>query len=223
MKRSEIERRLRYARKQLYQRTQKPARKHGSETWRAPKAQRGIIFPTWAIYLAAAAAIGVALWYAYSTIDGRGFDRGKAQTESAYKDRDNKALQAALAKVAELQAEVQAREQAHEKALDQIRNKQRKEAADAKRQHEADLAAVRAGTLRLRDPGRATSTAQCDRGPEAAAGGTAGGGDGETAGGLSRAAAEFLLQLVHDADRNTRQLTDAQQVIEEQRRACNGS
>jgi hypothetical protein len=27
---------------------------------------------------------------------------------------------------------------------------------------------------------------------------------------------------VHDADRNTRQLADAQQVIVEQRKACNG-
>lgn len=189
--------------------------------------QRGVwlppVFPTWAIYAVAAAAALAALWYAYSTIDGRGYDRGKAETESAYKDRDNKALKDALAKVAALQADVRAREAAHEKALEEIRTKQRKEAADAKRQHDADLAAVRAGTLRLRDPGRATSTAQCDRGPEAATGGTAGGGNGETAGGLSREASEFLLSLVHDADRNARQLADAQAVIEEQRKACNGN
>ena len=189
------------------------------------KRERGFLlpfaFPSWAIYAVVLAAALGALWYAYSTIDGRGFDRGKAQTESAYKDRDNKALQAALAKVAQLQAEVLAREQAHEKALDQIRNKQRKEAADAKRQHDNDLAAVRAGTLRLRDPG-ATSATQCDRGTQSATGSTAGVSDGAQTGGLSEAAAGFLLQLVHDADRNTRQLTDAQSVIEAQRRTCNG-
>jgi len=189
--------------------------------------QRGFLlpfaFPTWAIYAVVIAAALGALWYAYSTIDGRGFDRGKAQTESAYKDRDNQALQDALARVAQLQAEVQAREQAHQQALDEIRNKQRKEAADAKRQHDADLAAVRAGTLRLRDPGRPAGTAHCDRGPEAATGSTAGVSDGAAPGGLSEEATGFLLQLVHDADRNTRQLADAQAVINEQRRACNGS
>lgn len=187
--------------------------------------QRGFLlpfaFPAWAIYAVVIAAALGALWYAYSTIDGRGYARGKAEIDAAYKDRDNQALRDALAKVAQLQAEVQAREQAHEQALDQIRNKQRKEAADAKRQHEADLAAVRAGTLRLRDPGRAAGAAQCDRGPEAAAAGTAVRGDGTPAGGLSDAAAEFLLQLVHDADRNTRQLGDAQQVIRAQIEACN--
>lgn len=189
------------------------------------KRERGFLapfaFPTWALYAVVIAAALGALWYAYSTIDGRGYARGKAEIEAAYKERDNQALRDALAKVAELQAAVQAREQAHADALEQIRIKQRKEAADAKRQHEADLAAVRGGTLRLRDPG-AAGTADCHRGPEAAAGRTAGRGDGTPTGGLSDAAAEFLLQLVHDADRNTRQLGDAQQVIREQIKACNG-
>jgi hypothetical protein len=190
------------------------------------KRERGFLLPfavpTWAIYAVVVAAALGALWYAYSTIDGRGYARGKSETVAEYAKRDNQALQDALAKVAQLQAEVQSREQAHEDRLEQIRNKQRKETANAKRQHDNDLAAVRAGTLRLRDPGHPAGTTQCDQRAGPAPGATAGLGDGAAAGGLSEAAAGFLLQLVHDADRNTRQLTDAQQVIEAQRRTCNG-
>ncbi len=185
------------------------------------KSSRGYVFPTWAIYLAVAAAIGAALWYAYTTIDGRGYTRGKSETEAAFVTRDNKALRDALAKVEQLQAEVQAREQAHEDRLEQIRTKQRKESADAKRQHDADLAAVRAGTLRLRDPGSAGS-AQCDHRPATAPGAATGQRDGAPAAELSAEASGFLLSLMHEADGVTRQLGDAQDVIRAQIKACNG-
>jgi hypothetical protein len=62
------------------------------------KRERGFLlpfaFPTWAIYAVVIAAALGALWYAYSTIDGRGYTRGKAETDAAYKARDNQALQA---------------------------------------------------------------------------------------------------------------------------------
>lgn len=189
------------------------------------KRQRGFAgpftFPTWLIYAVVIAAALGALWYAYTTVDGRGYDRGKAETVASYQARDNKALQEALTKVAALEAEARAQAAAHEIELDKIRRKNRKETEDAKRQHDTDLAAVRAGTLQLRDPG-STGRTQCDHSPAGTPGATAGRGDGASAGGLSDEAAGFLLQLVHDADRNTRQLADAQAVIEAQRRTCNG-
>jgi hypothetical protein len=188
--------------------------------------ERGFVLPfavpTWLIYVAVLAAALGALWYAYTTIDGRGYTRGKSETEAAFVKRDNKALQDALAKVEQLQAEVQAREQAHADRLEQIRTQQRKEAADAKRQHDADLAAVRAGTLRLRDPGSPGSAAQCDHRPAPAPGAAAGQRDGAPATELSAEASGFLLQLMLDADAVTRQLGDAQDVIRAQIKACNG-
>lgn len=185
--------------------------------------QRGFVFPTWAIYAAVLAAALGALWYAYATIDGRGYARGKAETEAAFVKRDNKALQDALAKVAQLQADVQAREQAHADALDRIRRTHHQETANAKRQHDADLAALRAGTLRLRDPGTTERTAQCDRSPETAPAAAARLGDGAPGAELSAEAAGFLLSLVHDADALARQLGGAQDVIRAQIKACNGS
>lgn len=184
--------------------------------------QRGFALPTWAIYaLAAAAALG-ALWYAYTTIDGRGYARGKAETESRYQTRDNKALQDALARVQALQAEVRAREAQHQAAIDQIEAKRKQEAQDAKRQRDRDVAAARDGALKLRDPGAAAGTAHCDRSPGPAPGTAAAGSDDRAPGELSGAAAEFLLSLVHDADDVARQLGAAQQVIRAQIRACNG-
>lgn len=188
--------------------------------------QRGFVLPfavpTWAIYAVVLAAALGALWYAYTTIDDRGYTRGKAETEAAFVKRDNKALQDALTKVAALEADRRARESAHEQALQQIRDQHRKDEDHAKRQRDADVAAAIAGTLKLRDPGAAVRAAQCDRGAGPAPGSAAGLGDGAAGGELSGAAAEFLLQLVHDADRNTRQLGEAQRVIEAQRRTCNG-
>ena len=185
--------------------------------------QRGFLLPTWAIYaLAAAAALG-ALWWAASALDARGYARGKAETTAAYAQRDNAALQAALARVAELQAEVQAREHTHAAALGQIRDRNQRETAHAQSQHEADLAALRAGTLRLRDPGAAAGPACSDRSPAPAPAGTAGGGDAAPRAELSPAAAGFLLSLMREADAVTRQLGDAQDVIRAQIRACNGS
>jgi hypothetical protein len=178
--------------------------------------------PTWAIYFILAAAALGALWYAYDTVDGRGFDRGRSWAEKAYAERDNKALREALARVQQLQAEVQAREQTHSEALGRIQHRHHQETAHANRQHQADLAAVRAGTLKLRDPGSATGPACGDRGAAAAAAVAAGGSDAAPRAELSGATAEFLLALTSDADAVTRQLTSAQQVIRAQIEACNG-
>lgn len=185
------------------------------------KRQRGQFLPTWAIYALAAAAALAALWYAYTTIDGRGYARGKSETTAAYAKRDNEALQAALARVKVLQDEKAAAERAHEKRLAAIAADHNKEMTDAKRQRDRDIAAVRDRTLRLRDPG-AVSTAQCDRSPGPATAAATGQRDGGTPGELSAAASGFLLDLVNDADDVARQLGAAQKVILEQIRTCNG-
>ncbi len=182
--------------------------------------QRGQFLPTWAIYaLAAAAALG-ALWYAYTTIDGRGYDRGKAETVADYAGRDNQALQAALARVKTLQDEKDAAEREHEKRTAAIAADHKKEMANADNQRNRDVAAVHAG-YRLRDryAGR-TTHGDRDEGAEATAG--AGQCDGGAGAELSEQATGFLFGLVNDADDIVRQLRAAQKVIVEQIRTCNG-
>lgn len=183
--------------------------------------QRGQLLPTWAIYaLAAAAALG-ALWYAYTTIDGRGYSRGKSETEATYAQRDNQALQAALARVKQLQDEKAAAELAHEQRLAAIAADHNKEMANANRQRDRDIAAVRAG-FRLRDPG-ARSAAQCPGGAGPASAAATGQRDGGAPGELSAEASGFLFGLANDADEVARQLGSAQKVIVELIRTCNGS
>lgn len=186
------------------------------------KRQEGFALPTWAIYaLAAAAALG-ALWWAYDTVDGRGYARGKSEVEANYAERDNKALKDALDRVQVLQAEIRAREASHQAAVASLSEKHQQEKAHAKRQHDRDLAAVRAGTLKLRDPGATATAAQCDRSPERPPAATAGGDHAATGSELSGAASEFLLSLMHEADGVVRQLTAAQGLIREQVKTCNG-
>lgn len=186
------------------------------------KRQTGYVFPSWAIYALAAAVALAALWYAYDTVDGRGYARGQSETGKAYAERDNKALKEALAKVQELEAEIRARAAAHGEELASISRQHEKERTHADRQRDADIAAVVAGTLRMRDPGATRRTADGGGGAEAAAGESAGQCDAAPRSELSAAASGFLLQLVHDADAVTRQLSRAQDVIRAQLKACNG-
>lgn len=182
---------------------------------------RGFVFAPWMIYLAIGAAVLAALWMAYNTVDGRGYTRGKSETEATYAQRDNQALQAALARVKQLQDEKAAAERAHEGRLAAIAADHNKEMANANVQRDRDVAAVRAG-FRLRDPG-ARGTTQCPGGTGPAAAAATGQRDGGAAGELSAEATGFLFGLVNDADDVTRQLHAAQKVIIEQIRACNGS
>lgn len=83
--------------------------------------QGGFLLPAfgpWLIYAGLAAAALAALWWAYSTIDGRGYGRGVAETTADYAKRDNQALRDALARVAQLQAEIRGREREHEARID---------------------------------------------------------------------------------------------------------
>ena len=192
------------------------------------RSQRGIIATGW-LYLGGAIAILAlisALVYGVKSyldgVDQKGYDRGKQETEAKYAKRDNEQLRVAAERIKTL--EDQAREQERENAdrLAEISKQRQKEIADAKRQYDRDIAAVRAGTLKLHDPGVPAGGAAAGCGsPGPAPGATAGGRDGEARGQLSGAAAEFLLGLAGEADDVALQLGEAQAVIIEYRRACN--
>lgn len=114
-------------------------------------------------------------------------------------------------------AAIQAQEQANAKQdalaqqMSRIAIKYEQELSNATKQHAADVAAIRAGTLRLRD----THGTSCPA-PETPA--TPGGSDGAEGCELSESVTESLFSLAAAADRNTRQLAACQQVIIEDRK-----
>lgn len=83
---------------------------------------------------------------------------------------------------------------------------------NVEKQRDAAIAALRAGTLRLRDPGATPTVAvggSAVPNTAASAGGRAAGGGAE----LSRASSEFLLGIAADADEIVQRLTACQAVV----------
>lgn len=105
------------------------------------------------------------------------------------------------------QSQAEAKQQELAQQMNLIATKYEQELTNASKQHAADVAAIRAGTLRLRDnAGRASCPA-----PQTPS--TSGGSDGSTGCELSQQFTEFLLSEADRADQYTRQLTACQQVI----------
>lgn len=158
----------------------------------------GLIFKTLAILFAVAAALG-ALYALYSGIDGAGYRRGAAETEARWQARE--AVQSAAYAVELRRLSENALAATQKGASDTARavRKLNQEKAIALAQKDADLAALRDGTLRLRDPGVDSGCRAPGGGPSSPATTVAGGTD---AGGgeLSGPAAGFLLAEAARAD-----------------------
>lgn len=158
-----------------------------------------------------------------SGIDKRGYERGKKEVGEAYTQRDNAALMKANARINELQNKLRSQEHQFMVDMNKIVADHAKEKADAKRRYDADIVAVRNGTLKLRDRNATTRSATVCGGSATAQAGTARPGDnGEAGAELSAEAAEFLLGLANDADDTARQLGKAQELILLQYRTCSG-
>jgi prophage endopeptidase len=137
-----------------------------------------------------------------------------------WQTREASELRAANALIADLQDAARRTEQAHAQKLAEIADRHQKEIRNAETRRKADVAAVRDGTLVLRDPGRAASEGAC-AGQPAAPGAAASQRDGGQAGRLSGEAAEFLLGLAADADAVADQLAACQAVILTDRASIN--
>ena len=103
----------------------------------------------------------------------------------------------------------------HAAALADVSTNFQKELSNANKQRAADIAAVRAGALRLRVQYPASIYAIGDRPAETGPG--AGGCDGPKGAELPESIVADLLGLAADADDVTRQLTACQRVIIEDR------
>ena len=191
--------------------------------------QRGEIAPIW-LYLAGAIALVLALtglvaaWESYTTgLDKKGYDRGVSETESAYKTRDNKQLQAALAAQEAAEDRAAQAEAKADAAAAVASNNYQKGVQDGQKQTDARIAAVGAGTLRLSDPGhQARPSPACGLGIGASSPLTAvSGSDDAAPAGLSAEASGFLLKLTGEADDTARQLALAQARILSDIETCN--
>ena len=179
----------------------------------------------WPEMLAAALiAGGVYAFHNYTSgIDAKGYARGVLETKTEYVNRDNEQLKLAIA--AQAAAEKRANEAEAKAAAAQTlaTTNYQKGVKDAEAKTAARLAAVGAGTLRLRDPGQNTTNCPSVNHPtgEAQIAGTPTRSDGQTGRELSGAASQFLLALTGEADQIARQLALAQDVIASDRQLCN--
>lgn len=172
--------------------------------------------------LVAVAAIGAGLWAAYRHgVSVENADRRAEVAELLRKHRQtladiNGKHQQALAAEQQRRAEEQAQHAADMAALDR---KFTKEMQDAKRQADADVAAVRAGDIRVRDkfacPARGSAASASGAGT--AAGRTPGMGDAAPAGGLQAADVELVLRIGAEADEVTLQLQACQEIVRKDR------
>lgn len=140
---------------------------------------------------------------------------GAARVESAWLAREAQQNAQAAARIQALQVEAREAEHRHGQALADISAHYQEQLTHADARRTRDIAALRAGALRLRDPASApvpacgSATGQTPAAP--------GGRDGAERGELSGQAAEFLYRLASEADDLARQLTACQQVIRQDR------
>lgn len=178
--------------------------------------QRGIA-QGWLILLALVALAGAA-WWAYNVVDGRGYDRGKAEVEAAVLARDNAALEAANKRIQALQDAARKAEQQHAVEINQVAEQFQKEARNAKQHSDRVISGLRDGTRKLYVDVAARCPAQGGgRGvPEARAGAAL--GDGTARAELSEPASQFLVAEAVRADGIAIQLGACQAVIDADRK-----
>ena len=171
--------------------------------------------------LALAALIKLVTGY-LSDLDQRGYDRGALKTKSDYEARDNVALVAANKLITDLNEKIRSQEKDHSNRVAKIDEEKTKEVKDVKAKADRDVARIRAGALKLRDPGRTEQ--RCPDGGGSSGGTTvaaSGVGDGKAGAELSREAAAFLRGEAGRADAVVVQLTTAQALLGEAQRLCN--
>ena len=150
-------------------------------------------------------------------------DAGHVAERTTWQTRENTELRDANNKITNLEEGARKAEQDKATALASISTDYERKLSDANKQRADDSAALRAGTLRLRDPS-ATGLRACGSVTTETAAGTGqrdGGAAGELsaapAGVLSVAASGFLLDFSNDADDVARQLASCQRVVTEDR------
>lgn len=150
-----------------------------------------------------------------------GRDVGTTAERVAWQGKQIAELATANAEIDRLHKEARAQESTQAAQLAIQGANYEKELQDSEDRRRRDVAAARAHALVVRVPGACPVPAGGSAAPEAAAAPTR--GDGAAGCELSPKAGGDLLDLIADADRNTKQLTAAQKVIETYLNAQKGS
>lgn len=160
-----------------------------------------------AAWLGAVLAFSLAIGsgYLYGLTHGKKIERAEWQAKEIKADR------AAADKLAQAQRDKAAIERKHQAAMVAASEAYQQELKHVRTQKDRVIADLRAGALRLRDPGTRYALGVH---PLPGSGPAAGGCDAAAGGKLSDEAAEFLVDLVSEADEVARQLGRCQQVVQ---------
>lgn len=148
-----------------------------------------------------------------ASLAGVGFwqrEDGRTAERVAWEKRESSELREANAEIDRLHTEARAKERAHAGQMAAVGINYQEGLLHAEDVRRRDLAAVRAGALRLRVPAACPGAGA---GGASAPGAAAGGGDGVAPGELPGPLAAALLDLAHDADGVAEQLAACQAVI----------
>lgn len=176
------------------------------------------------LYVAGAAIIVIVLivaagaWYVEAQRT-EAYAAGERAERLKWQTRESTELAAANAEILHLQGEVQARERQAAESIAALEQRYQQEVSNAQADHDRFIDDLAAGRVRFYVP-RAPAGQAADRGaaPDTAA--AARRGDGAARAELPRETAVALARLAGEADDVVRQLTLAQGVIEEDRKAC---
>lgn len=191
-----------------------------SEALRARKRrQGGFLLPTPLLYLLAGIALVAALGGLYALVDGRGYQRGKTETEAAWQAREAKQNAAYAVELKRMSENALAATQKGASDTARTVEKLTKENQIAQANRETDLLAIRSGGIVFRDPG---NTAGCTASGSASGSVAADPARDQpaTGGQLSAIATEFLYREASRADEVVRQLRAAQALLVSDREVC---
>lgn len=152
------------------------------------------------LWLASLFAVGV--WQHHAGVVGE---------RVTWQARETTQQATAVAQFKALSDAARAADQKHAAEMAALAADYERKLSDANKQRAADIAAVRAGSLRMRDKSGTCMPAGTDPGSKAGPG--PGIGNGATGCELSETASGFLLDFANDADDVARQLAACQQVI----------
>lgn len=165
------------------------------------------VFAAWV-----ASMVGVGYWQR---------DDGALACKAEYQTRDNLALVKANNDNRALNKAIRQQETNHQNTLESLGLVYSKEFNDAEARRKRDVAAAYAAGGRLRD--RTGSCGEGGGGTQTEAVAPSRGSDGAQGCELSGATSAALLNLVHDADRDVRQLAKCQAVVVEYLKQCNST
>ena len=148
---------------------------------------------------------------ACSVVVNRIMGIGETQEQLNQANAENTQLAAANLRITELQEALRRAEAAHAQSMHQVSSQYQEDLKHVQTSHDATLAAVRAGTVRLHAPVKSCPT---DRGGATSSAGASSGGRNDAARAeLSAEASADLVRLASDADVIVHQLTACQAVV----------